>query len=148
MNSTATDIATLLDGDTSLGLTLGTDLFVGRMPDQPANCVVVYDNPGDAPMLTYKKATSNYFYSSVSVRIRNTNYESGWAQMFAILEFLHASSQDTIGMTYYALIKAMNDPQVLHWDDNDRVLMVVNFEVQRRDSTASAFTSGFSSGFD
>ena len=134
MNSTATDIATLLDGDTSLGLTIGTDLFTGRMPDQPADCVVVYDNPGDAPMLTYKKATSNYFYSSVSVRIRNTNYTAGWTQIFAILEFLHASSQDVIDGTYYALIKAMNDPQVLHWDDNDRVLMFVNFEVQRREN--------------
>ena len=134
MISAAQDITTLLDGDTSLGLTLGTDLFISRMPNQPDDCVVVYDNPGGAPMLTYKKATSNYYYSSVSVRIRNVTYSAGWTQMFDILEFLHASSQDVVGTTYYALIKAMNDPQVLHWDDNDRVLMFVNFEVQRRDN--------------
>ena len=134
MNSTATDIATLLDGDTSLGLTLETDLFVGRMPNEPDDCVVVYDNPGGAPMLTLDKATSNYFYSSVYVRIRNIKYAPGWEQMFDILEFLHASSQDVVGTTYYALIKAMNDPQVLHWDDNERVIMFINFEVQRRDN--------------
>lgn len=147
MNSAAIDIGTLLDGDASLGLTLGTDLFTGRMPDQPADCVVVYDIPGGAPMLTFKKTTSNYYYSSVSVRIRNTSYESGWSQMFDILAFLHASSEDVIGGTYYALIRAMNDPQVLHWDDNDRVLMFVNFEVQRSNAV-SAFTSGFGDGFN
>jgi hypothetical protein len=137
MNSTAKDIATLLDGDSSLGLTLGTDLFYSRRPTEPAggedNVVTVYDNPGSPPLLTYQKSTSNYFFSSVTVQVRNQDYDTGYAIMDSILTFLHASSNIVIGTTYYALIRALNDPQVLKWDDNDRVIFFINFEVQRRE---------------
>ena len=134
MNSTAKDITTILDGESVLGLTYTTDLFFSRMPSEPADCVVVYDTPGAPPQLTYQKSTSNYYYSGVSVSVRNTSYEGAYAQLFAIMEFLHAQSQITVGTTYYALIKAVNDPQLLEFDENDRVVMFVNFDVQRRNT--------------
>ena len=134
MISAAKDITTILTGESSLGLTYATDLFFARMPDDPSDCVVAYDNPGSPPQLTYKKATSDYFYSSVSIQVRNTSYEGAWNQMFAILNYLHAESNITVGTTLYTLIKALNEPQLLHYDDNDRPVMVVNFDIQRRDS--------------
>ncbi len=132
MNSAAKDIANILDGESALGLTLGTDLFHSWMPDSPDALVVVYDNPGGPPMLTYKKSTSNYYYSSVSVQARDVNVDDAYASIFAIFDFLHASSSIVEAGTYYALIKALNDPQELHRDQNDRIVMFVNFEVQRR----------------
>ena len=69
------------------------------------------------------------------MRVRNQDYEAGWDLMFAILEFLHGTSQEVIAGTYYALIKALNDPQLLDFDEgNDRARFFVNFEVQRRDN--------------
>jgi hypothetical protein len=134
MNPTCKDIAQFLNEDTSLGLTLGTDLFYGRMPDGPSNCVAVYDNPGDSPMLTLKKETSNYFYSSINVRVRNTEYANGWEIMYNIVAFLHGLHQQNTpdASSYIGVIKAQNDPQVLYWDKNDRVIFFTHFEVQRK----------------
>lgn len=134
MNPASKDIATLLNDNSSLGLTLGTDLFYARMPDSPQNCTTVFDNPGASPMLTIEKPTSNYFYSSVTVQVRNTVYETGYTELFDILTYLHAESGIIIGDVIYTLIKAENEPQLLGWDDNDRAVFFVNFEVQRRNS--------------
>lgn len=134
MNPASKEICQFLEGESSLGLTFGTDLFFGRMPDSPDLCVTVMDNPGEPPMLTYKKGTSNYYYSSVSVRVRSIDYAEGWDLMFSILEYLHGLSElnSTDNSMYYALIRAMNDPQVLYWDDNDRVTFFINFDIQRK----------------
>jgi hypothetical protein len=134
MNPTCRDIAQIIDEDTPLGLTLGTDLFYGRMPDGPSNCVAVFDNPGDAPMLTLKKATSNYFYSSINVRVRHTEYAAGWAIMQNIVTLLHGLNQQDSpdASCYIGVVKAINDPQVLYWDKNDRVIFFTHFEVQRK----------------
>lgn len=132
MEPTAKDIATILDTEPSLGLTLGTDLYYSRTPHSPDDCVTIVDTPGSEPMLTLQKNTSNYFYPGISIQVRATEYEDAYASLLAISEYLHAQSNITIASTYYALIKALNEPQVLHYDENDRVIMFVNFDVQRR----------------
>lgn len=134
MNPASQDIANFLAAETPLSLTLATNLFYARMPDQSDFCVTVLDNPGDSPMLTFDKATSNYFFSSVSVQVREVDYAAGWTAMFNILTYLHGLSQTNSidGTAYYSVIKAMNDPQVLHWDHKGRVIFFVNFEVQRK----------------
>ncbi len=132
MNPAAEDIVTMLSGESSLGLTTATDLFFSRMPDDPSDCVVVFDTPGAPPQLTYKKNTSDYYFPGVTVRVRNTDYAEAYDLMFQIMEFLHAESNITIGSTLYTLIKAMNDPQLLNYDEKDRIVMFVNFDIQRR----------------
>ena len=134
MESTAKDILTILAGEASLDLEGTRNLFFSRMPNTPDACVVVYDTPGGPPALTNQKNTSNYYYSGISVMVRDTKYEDAYNLLFKILEFLHGSSQITIGTTYYALIKAVNDPQLLHFDENDRSVLFVNFDIQRRNS--------------
>ncbi len=49
------DIGTYLDGATisTTDLTLGTNLFLGRMPDAPDTCVTVYEDSGGAPLDTF-----------------------------------------------------------------------------------------------
>lgn len=134
MNPASKDIATLLSEQSALALTIATNLFFSRMPDQPDDCVSVIDNPGEAPMLAQKKLSSNYHYSSVSIQVRNTDYANGWDVINDIMQFLHGHSDETINSTYYTLIRALNDPQVLAYDQNERVIFMVNFEVQRRSS--------------
>ena len=132
MNSAAKDIVSILNGESSLGLTSGTDLFYSRMPDSPDKCVTCFDTPSRSPMMTYKQLTSKYYYSGVSVWARDIAYDNAYSTLQAILEFLHANWNITVGSTYYALIKALNEPQVLNYDKNDRIIMMVNFDVQRR----------------
>lgn len=135
MNSPAEDIATILEDEaTSLGLVKGTSLFVARFPNSPDDCVAIYDNPGSPPMLTLQRSTSDYYYSSVSIRVRDHKYTDGYTQAFGIYEFLHGRKGDTVGTTLYTLIRALDEPQLLHRDKNDRSVFVQNFEVQRRAS--------------
>lgn len=134
MNPTSKDIATLLSDQSSLGLTVGTDLFFSRMPDNPDDCVAIVDGPGNTPMLAQAKLANNYYYSAITIYARNTDYTLGWQALNQIIEFLHGHSNEVIDGTYYALIKALSDPQVLEYDANERIVLMVNFEVQRRNN--------------
>lgn len=153
MNATSEDIADILALEGSLELTLATDLFFARMPDTPDAVVTVYDNPGQSPLLTLDKATSDYYFSSISIQVRDGTYAAGWITIFGIMEFLHGSHGIVQDGTYYALIKALGNPQLLHYDENGRPTFVINFEVQRRVEgepvtlSGQAFSTGFSLGF-
>lgn len=132
MNSVSKDIVQMLNDESSVNLTENVDLFYSRTPIKPQNCVTVYDNSGPSPMLQYVKARSNYYYHSIEIRVRNTNYNDGWVVIQEVLLYLHGLSQIVIGDTYYALINAINPPHQLHYDENDRPVLNINFEVQRR----------------
>ena len=137
MNSPSKDIAQLLASDSSLGLTVDTDLFYQYMPAEKAgvvgaDIVTVIDNAGGPPMLQFDKTKSDYYYPQVSVQVRNIDQDAGYAQIFAIFQYLHGSSQITLNGTDYVLIKAVSDPQLLHIDENQRRLFVCSFDIQRR----------------
>ena len=134
MNPPSKDIADFLVAEAPLGLAFITNLFFARMNDKVDNCVAVLDNPGDPPMLTYDKATSDYYYSSVCVQVRDADYTTGYTRMFNIMKFLHGLHQlpSVDDSAYYGVVKAMNEPQVLYWDEKERVYFFVNFDIQRK----------------
>lgn len=134
MNPPAQDIAKVINDGVGLSLTLGTDLFVARKPNSPDACVTVFDNPGSEPLLSYRKADSDYYRPSVSVWSRDVSYLDAYSKIFDILVLLHGTNHTIINGTFYTLIRAMNDIQLLHYDENDRPVMMVNFEVQRRNT--------------
>jgi hypothetical protein len=132
MNAASKDIAlNILDGESSLGLTYATDLFYSRLPADPAVCVSVQDNVGSGPTLSLKQSTSNYHYSSVNVQIRDIAYDSGYETAQKIVELLHGLHGQTISGTKYLLIRSLDDVGLLYYDENDRPVFSVNFEVQR-----------------
>ncbi len=137
MNAPCKDIAGILNDESFLGLTKNVDLFYSFLPPEKidvigANIVSVMDNGGDEPMLQLQKVDSDYYFPSVNVQVRNTDFDTGYAQMFAIFQFLHGTNAVVVDSTYYALIKAINEPQLLHRDQNNRYVFVVNFDIQRR----------------
>jgi hypothetical protein len=137
MNPASEDTCNLIDGVTSLGLikldgTGSGNLCFGREPVSPDNIVTVQDNPGGAPMLTLRQSESSYFYSSVNIRVRNTDYRNGYSVIKSIVDYLHGLSGVTEGGTTYLLFKAMEDPQLLSYDDNDRPIWICNFEIHRK----------------
>lgn len=132
MNAPSVDIMEMLDGDSALGLTKGEDLFATRMPDVPDDLVTLFDDGGDEPQLNLRRNTSDYYRPQVSMQVRNTDYQLGYAQALAVVQFLHATGSTVVDNTLYVLIRAKSDPQLLHWDENDRAVFVCNFEVQRR----------------
>lgn len=132
MNAPCKDIAAILSSDVDLDLTLKKDLFYTRVPPAPDDCVTVIDNPGEDPMLQYTQSRSNYYYPAVSVWVRAKDYQVGYSRISCVLALLHGLAHTTVNEAYYSLIKAKNDPQLLHFDENGRAVFIVNFAIQRR----------------
>lgn len=131
MNSVALDIKDMLEADSSLGLEYGVDLFISKEPTKPNDCVTLYDTPSYPPDRGLD--LDNIMYnSSIQVRVRNLDYTVGITLAIDIMESLLERAQETWGGTLYTFIQAMGEPALLHRDENDRVLIIVNFNLKRR----------------
>lgn len=133
MNAPSVDIKDILLDDSSLGLTFGTDLFIGKEPSTPNNTVTIYDTPGGPDQLLL--SSEKYEYPSIQIRVRNTNYLDGWSLISLIKNALHGRANETWNSTLYTVIYCLNGPAMLDWDDNGRVRFVVNFNLQRRETS-------------
>lgn len=104
--------------------TVGTDIFLGLMPDQPDNCVALYEYAGSPPDLHW-----NGEYPGLQVRVRNKSYAAARTKIGEVMEKLHGLHEQTLSDTRYLLIKARGSPEVLKRDNNNRVELFVNFEI-------------------
>ena len=123
MNAASVDVATMLVSEGALDLTIGGangNLFVGREPDSPDNCVTIFDTPGGPPQLVLGTDGNEYYSPMVQVRVRNNDYRIGYNLAHDIMVALHAKGQETWDGTLYSVIKAMADPALLDWDGNGR----------------------------
>lgn len=129
MNPVTEDIKDMLEADSSLGLALADNLFIGFEPPTPDNCVTLFDTTGRQAALNMDG--SEYRYNSLQVRGRNIDYLNGYSEMESIYNFLQGKSHETWNGTVYQLIIATSDIGILDWDENNRVRFSINFEVQR-----------------
>ena len=104
--------------------TLGADIFLGLMPDQPDNCIALFEYAGSPPDLHW-----NGEYSGLQVRVRDKSYPAGRAKIEQIARVLHGLHETVLGGTRYLLVKARGSPEVLKRDANNRVELFVNFEI-------------------
>lgn len=131
MNSPSVDIKDMLVVDTGLNLVFMTNLYTVREPTTPINTVTVFDGVSSPPQLTFKKG-EDYFYDSVQIRVRNSDYLVGYDIAKAIVSSLHGRGQEIWNGTLYSVIYCSNGPVLIGQDDNGRSLLIINFEIQRR----------------
>jgi len=104
--------------------TLGANLFLGLMPDQPDNCIALFEYAGSPPDLHW-----NGEYPGLQVRVRNKSYAAARIKIEEIMEKLHGLHEQMLSGTRYLLIKARGSPEILKRDANNRVELFVNFEI-------------------
>ena len=104
--------------------TPGTDMFLGLMPDQPDDCVALFEYAGSPPDLHW-----NGEYPGLQVRVRNKSYAAARTKIGEAMTTLHGLHEQTLSGTRYLLIKARGSPEVLKRDNNNRVELFVNFEI-------------------
>ena len=130
--------------------TVGTDIFLGLMPDQPDNCIALFEYAGSPPDLHW-----NGEYPGLQVRVRNKSYAAARTKIGDIVKELHGLYEQTLSGeeetsngeedpmegngkeeepvpatgTRYLLIKAKGSPEILKRDANNRVELFVNFEI-------------------
>ena len=134
MNPSSVDIADLLESESSLGLIFNTNLFVGKEPATPINCVTVFDTPGFPPQINLGgKSDSNIFFPSIQIRVRNSSYLNGYDLINKIQWFLQATINETVDSVLYQLIKCTQEPFLLDWDETDKARFVCNFDITRKE---------------
>jgi hypothetical protein len=104
--------------------TVGTDIFLGLMPDQPDNCIALFEYAGSPPDLHW-----NGEYPGLQVRVRDKSYAAARTKIGEVMEKLHGLYEQTLSGTRYLLFKARGSPEVLKRDNNNRVELFVNFEI-------------------
>ena len=129
MNSPSEDIKNFLV-NAGLGLTFASNLFIGKEPATPDNCVTIFDTPGASPEVFYDK-TQNLDYPAIQIRVRNKSYIAGWNLINNIKEVLHNIGNTIIGDSEYLLIQCSQEPALLEWDDSNRVKLVISFDLIR-----------------
>jgi len=104
--------------------TPGTDMFLGLMPDQPDNCIALFEYAGSPPDLHW-----NGEYPGLQLRVRNKSYAAARTKIGEAMTALHGLHEQTLSGTRYLLIKARGSPEILKRDANNRVELFVNFEI-------------------
>ena len=106
--------------------TVGTDIFLGLLPDQPDNCTALFEYAGSPPDLHW-----NGEYPGLQVRVRNKSYAAARTKIGEIMKLLHGLHETQLSGTRYLLIKARGSPEVLKRDASNRIEWFVNFEVMK-----------------
>jgi len=130
MNAASYDIANILEAESALGLTIGTNLFIGREPDKIESCVVLFDTPSYRPE-TSLSAEEYYEYCSLQIRVRSNEYLTAFNTADEIKTFLNGQANITVDEVVYTSILCSTPPALLDWD-NGKVRFIINFEIQRR----------------
>jgi len=132
MNAPSVDIASILEEESSLCLVFADNLFVGREPSKPFNCVTIFDTPGMPDALASDDTGLRYEKPSVQIRIRNQSYPTAMALADEIKDVLHCRAGFVCDDVLYTGIYHISGPTLLDWDDAGNARIVMNFNLQRR----------------
>ncbi len=113
---------------TELSATLGTDLFLGFMPESPDACTAIYEYAGVPPQTGFGFAGIQHEQPGVQVVCRGEADDYTTPQAVAQVAYrkLAEVQGDTLGSTPYLMISPRQSPFVLRRDDQRRVLIVFN----------------------
>lgn len=112
-------------------LTLGTNLFLGRLPESPDTCVAIYQFAGLGPMDQLGTAAPNLEVPSLQVRCRATSYATAEALANDIWGVLVVILNETLTSTRYLRIEPQQSPFPLERDTQDRVIFIANYNVTK-----------------
>ena len=132
MNAVSEDIKDLIVAGSSLGLTFASNLFCFREPPLPDNVVTIFDTVGDPPGLVLAQSDGMYEKPSIQIRIRWKDAREAIELGNDIVSFLHGHDQVSVNGAKYTMIKSVHPPYIMDWDENNRIRVALNFEIQRR----------------
>jgi|TARA_R100001460_G_scaffold20265_1_gene42040 hypothetical protein len=131
--SVLTDIGTYLN-DASIStqdLTLGTNLFLGRLPETPDTCVGVIQTAGVAPTDTFGTSFPPLETQGLQTLVRATTYATAEALAVDVMKSLASVDNQTLTSTLYLKIEAQQSPFALERDNQERLVMSCNFLVTK-----------------
>jgi hypothetical protein len=109
--------------------TLGTDLFLGTLPESPDACVAVYENSGTPPSFTMGTGgiVIDYPMLQVICRAGREDYPTARDKADTIRNLLASVLESTISGVHIMRIEPMGSVNPLGVDPKYRPLVSVNF---------------------
>lgn len=98
-------------------LTFGVNLFIGLEPDSPPSVVTLFDISAKTRPLV--KSTFSEHKGIVQIRVRNTDYQAAEELCTDIISALENISGTYDGV-HYVLIRSVDQPMLLGFDNNNR----------------------------
>ncbi len=132
INSPSLDIAEYMElSGAGLGV-LGTDLFIGNEPENPDFVITVYDTGGTSPNARFLRDEP-----TVQIRVRGKpgDYLSAWTKAQDIKDALLGLGTQVLSGTNYVMFLQVGDVQSIGRDENDRPLIVTNWQLVREMSS-------------
>lgn len=112
----------------------GETIFVGTRPSTPDRLICVTEYPGSAPTMPMGGGTAILRSPSVQVVIRGErteDFDVVYDRAMDLWLYLQAILDQTIDGTNYLHITPTDDPALLDIDDDERVLIVMNFNTTK-----------------
>lgn len=123
------DLGTYLAANVG-SLTLGTNLFLGRMPDDPDTCVTLYEYSGNDPVnVMGGDAMPPVEQPRVQVATRAAGYATAHDLAYTCWTQLEGVLNETLTSTLYHRVEALQSPFPLSRDAQDRVVFAQNYQV-------------------
>ena len=124
------DVAEYLEDQSAV--TVGTNCFVGYMPDTPATCVAVYDAGGDYSPHGYSVPWEEH---QIEIRVRAASYSAAETLMTTILGHLnHKQALTFNGSLAVQWVKPIAPPALLERDEKRRYVFLGRFVLQSQRS--------------
>jgi hypothetical protein len=109
-------------------LTLGTNLFLGRLPDSPDTCVSLQETGGLAPVDTMSDNTAPVMERpTIQVLVRAVAYSDGRSLIKDCFDKANLVCNEDLSSVRYERIEAIQSPFPVYRDSQDRAVFSVNF---------------------
>lgn len=113
--------------------TIGTDLFKGSRPDEPDDCVTIYEYPGNASEYVQNKPTPNQESVQLQIVGRGKQYEVVRAKVKIAWDAMQLV-QATLSGVKYRRLHPNASLGLIGRDNNDRVLIGFNATAEKEPS--------------
>ncbi len=107
----------------------GVDLFIGKEPSDPANCLTLFDTGGGEQ--NAKLALDD---TDLQIRVRDVNYLDGYAKLNSVKLLLEGKESFVVNANKYIGIWATSNIAFMKRDENDRSIFTANFRLTREPS--------------
>ena len=111
--------------------TLGSTLFLSRMPETPDVAVAAYESGAGFPIYTQgiTGAALNVTNVQIVARAGREDYVSARTKISSVISALEAINESTVSGIRLLRIEQVGRPIPLGYDDNDRPEISMNFSV-------------------
>jgi hypothetical protein len=129
--ATLDDVATFIASACSL--TVGTDLFKGKLPDTPDECAAVFEYGGLAPDYTLGQTAASVEYPRIQFVFRGDpdDYSGPRATAETAYRACAAQRGSTLTSTKYQALLPLQPPFLLNRDPKGRVSIAFNVQAMK-----------------